>query len=136
MPQRRGLRRGSEGVEQLLNQLTALALVINIFLLPTVFYIEYSPNLMYLERGLYSPLFSTFCLEKRLRPPGKISRCSILGLYLPTLKTGVFHVQKSDSKCANSAASRKLVARATRHGTVGQIVLLVSLKVDEIYPSA
>jgi hypothetical protein len=55
-PQRRGLRRGSEGVEQLLNQLAAFALVINISLLSSVLSIESTVNPLYLERGLLLPL--------------------------------------------------------------------------------
>ncbi len=39
-PKRRGLRRGYENAELLLNQLSAVALVVNIFLLPPVLFIE------------------------------------------------------------------------------------------------
>ncbi len=41
-PQRRGLRRDWEGAQLLLNQLAAFSLVINIFLLPPVLFIEYT----------------------------------------------------------------------------------------------
>jgi hypothetical protein len=51
-PQRRGLRRDLEGAQQLLNQLAAFALVINVYLLPPVWFIEYTLNSLYLERGL------------------------------------------------------------------------------------
>ncbi len=53
-PQRRGLRRDWEGAQQLLQQLVAFAKVINVFLLPPVLFIEYTLNLLYLERGLLS----------------------------------------------------------------------------------
>jgi hypothetical protein len=43
-PQRRALRRELEGAQQLLNQLGAFALVIHIFLLPPVLFIEYTLN--------------------------------------------------------------------------------------------
>jgi hypothetical protein len=49
-PQRRGWKSGSEGAVQLLNQLATFALYI--FILPTVSFIEYTPNPPYLDRGL------------------------------------------------------------------------------------
>jgi hypothetical protein len=42
----------SEGAQQLLNQLVAFALVINIFLLPPVLFTEYTLNPLSLERRL------------------------------------------------------------------------------------
>ncbi len=81
-PQRRGLRKGWEGVQQLLSQLAAFALVINIVLLPPVLFIEYPPNPLYLlQRGDSSSLFSvhkrTFSLEQLLIAPVKLSRGSL-----------------------------------------------------------
>ncbi len=65
-PQRRDLSRGWEGAKQVLNQLVAFVLVITFFLLPPALFIEYIPNLLYLDRGLYSLLFSLFCTQKYL----------------------------------------------------------------------
>jgi hypothetical protein len=56
-----------EGVEKILSmrlsQLAVFGLVLNIFLLRPVLFIEYTPNLQYLERGLKLPLF---CTQKHL----------------------------------------------------------------------
>ncbi len=42
-PQRKGLRRGWEGIEHLLNRLAAFNLVMNNLILPPVLFIEYTP---------------------------------------------------------------------------------------------
>jgi hypothetical protein len=59
-----------EGAESLLTQLAAFALDINIFLPTPVLLIEYTPNLLYLERKPYSSLLSghnsAFSLEQGL----------------------------------------------------------------------
>jgi hypothetical protein len=81
--QRRGLRRDWKGAQQLLNQLAVFALVINIFLLPPVLFIECTLNPLHLERGLYWDSSSLFCVhvrtfspEQRLLAPVKLSRGS------------------------------------------------------------
>ncbi len=74
LPKNRSLNMCWEGADHLLPQFAAyLALVINIFPQPTVLFIEYTPNPLYLETGL-----------RGLRRHGKISSCYTLGLYLRT----------------------------------------------------
>ncbi len=50
-----------EGAERLLAQLAALALLINIFLLPPVLFIEYTQDPLCFERELKFPLLCTQC---------------------------------------------------------------------------
>ncbi len=59
-----------EGAEKVLSNcsinLPYFALVMNIFLLPRVFFIEYTPNPLYLQRGLYLLLLCIYAQNQQL----------------------------------------------------------------------
>jgi hypothetical protein len=77
-----GAWKGTEKVlsQQLLKQLAELALVINVFLLLPVLFIEYTLNPWYFERGH----INTFSLEQRLIAPCQIEQ----GLIIFFITTG------------------------------------------------